>query len=311
MGTIDRRGGGPTVSVIIPVRDDLAGLRRCLAALDRQSFPRELMEIIVVDNGSRTPIDDVMVVTSGVTVIREARPGSYAARNTGVSVARGELLAFTDADCMPSVDWLANGVAFMSAHTDCGLMAGRIDVRSRRSQPSIAEQYEVATAFRQEIYAADHFAATANAWVRRTTFAHVGGFAAGLTSGGDAEFGKRVHAAGIAVCYGDDVRVAHPARTLRPLLAKQARVGAGLRDRHAIAPPKRRVVIRLAIVRLLPYVAAAKVVRRLPPSTDALRRLRVMALALAVRQLYFWSYLLHRPGPVDRPPDEGRPSSPP
>lgn len=291
--------GPPLVTVIVPVRDDADGLHRCLTALLEQSYPQGRVEIIVVDDGSRRPVAPVVAAFPGVRIVVRAGGGSYAARNAGLAAARGRILAFTDADCTPRHDWIARGVAFLATHPDCGLVAGHVDVTTG-DPPDIAERYEQVTAFRQEQYATvDRFAATANAWVRREVIEQVGGFDDRLASGGDAEFGMRVAAAGFDVCYAGDVRVAHPARSLRALIGKQRRVGAGLRDRHASQPPATRARVRMVTTRLLPWVAALRIARRQGAATDATTRLRLFALALAVRQLYLWSYLLHRPRPME------------
>src|SRR5688572_5665963 len=96
----------PVVSVIIAVWNSPCQIRQCLAALERQTLPRDQFEILVVDNGSTDDTAAVAHAVPGVTVIEEARPGSYAARNRGLVAARGEYVAFTDADCLPAPDWL-------------------------------------------------------------------------------------------------------------------------------------------------------------------------------------------------------------
>src|SRR5262245_46024865 len=101
----------PFVSVIIPVYNNPDGLRRCLHALEAQTYPKSRYEIIVVDNGSDTPPADMVRAFDRVTLLEEAVPSSYAARNRGLAQARGEVIAFTDSDCIPAPDWLAHGVA--------------------------------------------------------------------------------------------------------------------------------------------------------------------------------------------------------
>lgn len=64
------------------------------------------------DNGSHVDIAQICERFDGrVVCVREARPGSYAARNAGLHVARGDVYAFTDADCIPTPDWLTTGLA--------------------------------------------------------------------------------------------------------------------------------------------------------------------------------------------------------
>ncbi|MBM7504551.1 glycosyltransferase family 2 protein [Agromyces aurantiacus] len=93
----------PTVSVVIPVRDDEELLRRCLTALAAQR--RAPDEIVVVDNGSTDGSADV-ASAAGARVVAEPEPGIPAASARGFDEARGEVIARLDADCVPPADWI-------------------------------------------------------------------------------------------------------------------------------------------------------------------------------------------------------------
>lgn len=95
------------VSVIVPAKDAAADLPGCIQAIRRQQgleFGQDY-ELIVVDDGSS---DDTAAVAQacGAQVISQPNGGPASARNTGVRHARGELVAFTDADCIPTPTWL-------------------------------------------------------------------------------------------------------------------------------------------------------------------------------------------------------------
>jgi GT2 family glycosyltransferase len=219
----------PFVSVIIPVRDDTPRLLTCLDALERQIYPRSAFEVIVVDNGSSQPVSERLGERSGTRVVVETRVGSYAARNRGASVAAGEILAFTDSDCLPDAAWLERGVAELTKRPDRHV-AGAIRVFPRDpGKPTAVELYEVLFAFPQQRFVeVFHFGATANLFVSRTHFDQVGGFRDELKSGGDYEFGTRLHAAGVPAIYCDHAAVDHPARhSWRHLREKIIRVTAG------------------------------------------------------------------------------------
>ncbi|MBO1348747.1 MAG: glycosyltransferase family 2 protein [Hormoscilla sp. GUM202] len=98
------------VSVIIPVYNDAEPLRTCLECLENQTYPKESYEVIVVDNASQSDTASVVNEFSQAMITYEKKPGSYAARNKGISVAKGEIIAFTDADCIPAADWIEKGV---------------------------------------------------------------------------------------------------------------------------------------------------------------------------------------------------------
>ncbi len=223
----------PFVSVIIPVLDDQPRLDRCLAALAAQSYPGDRFEVVVVDNGSDPPIQ---VPPGRARVVVDPRPGSYAARNTGVQAARGTVLAFTDADCLPEPEWLERGVARLRAVPRCGLVGGAIELFPRdQDRPTAAELCELMTGFPQQRFVErDRFGATANVFTTREVVDQVGGFDPSLMSAGDVDFGTRVHAAGYRIVYGPDARVRHPARSsMRTLLQKVVRVEVGLRELEA------------------------------------------------------------------------------
>ncbi|MBT5874850.1 MAG: glycosyltransferase [Candidatus Latescibacteria bacterium] len=98
-------------SVIIPTCNRPDQLSESLKSLELQSYPKEKMEVIVVDDGSDTSPE---LIISGVAsrlnarLITQRNGGPAAARNTGAAQAKGQILVFTDDDCMPEPNWLEN-----------------------------------------------------------------------------------------------------------------------------------------------------------------------------------------------------------
>jgi glycosyltransferase involved in cell wall biosynthesis len=219
----------PRVSVIIPVRNDAARLRRCLEALGRQSL-REPFEILVVDNDSSDHPSRCVADHPRARLLFEPRSSSYAARNSAIAAARGDILAFTDADCIPAPDWLQRGVRSTLEAGNSAFVGGRIQVFAHDPQrPTAAELYELMHAFPQRAYVQRHsFSATANLFAKRDVFERVGPFDAELVSSGDFEWGQRARAAGIDAHYADDVLVTHPARmSIHELRGKVRRLHVG------------------------------------------------------------------------------------
>jgi glycosyltransferase involved in cell wall biosynthesis len=102
------RGVPSLVSIVVPTRNRAQLLPGLLAALDRQEYPS--YEVLVVDDASDddTPAILARWQRDGRRAIRlERAGGSYAARNAGWRAARGEIIAFTDDDCLPSPGWLS------------------------------------------------------------------------------------------------------------------------------------------------------------------------------------------------------------
>ncbi|MFN2138565.1 MAG: sugar transferase [Candidatus Promineifilaceae bacterium] len=94
-------------SVIIPAYNAAQTLGRCLAALREQTYGGAF-EVIVVDDCSSDGTAAVVEAEPGVLLIRhEQRRGAAAARNSGIEAAAGDITCFTDADCAPERDWIA------------------------------------------------------------------------------------------------------------------------------------------------------------------------------------------------------------
>jgi glycosyltransferase involved in cell wall biosynthesis len=216
----------PVVSVVVPVRNGADGIGQCLDALamQRDAPPYEL---IVVDNGSTDGTADlVRRHPCGAQVVAEPRPGSYAARNAGIAVAAGRVIAFTDADCRPEPNWLAAAVAAIDGGAD--LVGGRVTM-TRSDAPSVVERYDSAVYLRQEDLVTQHgWAVTANLVVRRAVLDEVGWFDAVLPSGGDREFCLRATAGGHRLVYVPEAGVLHQPRThLREVWRVNRRIGSG------------------------------------------------------------------------------------
>jgi GT2 family glycosyltransferase len=99
----------PFCSIVIPTYSRPRQLAACLRALANIEYPQDRFEVIVVDDGSEDS-QEATAASLGdsldVTYLRQRHAGPAAARNTGARQARGDLLAFTDDDCVPDRDWL-------------------------------------------------------------------------------------------------------------------------------------------------------------------------------------------------------------
>lgn len=123
----------PTVSVVIPVRDDAVPLAACLEALGRQERPAD--EIVVVDNASRDGSGDV-ARAAGARVEFCGERGIPAAASAGYDAATGDLILRLDADSLPAPGWIAHMTAALSDPDVDAVTAGAVfhdgPPRSRR-----------------------------------------------------------------------------------------------------------------------------------------------------------------------------------
>jgi GT2 family glycosyltransferase len=114
----------PFFSIVIPTYNRPAHLAVCLQACARLDYPRDCFEVIAVDDGGTTPLDEVVARFDSVLklkLLRQENAGPAAARNRGASEARGEFLAFTDDDCSPDPKWLQALAAQFFASPDCAV----------------------------------------------------------------------------------------------------------------------------------------------------------------------------------------------
>ncbi len=289
----------PFVSVIIPTFKDSEALAVCLQALHQQTYPREQYEIIVVNNCPAEPLPPSLPLSANTLVEAEWKKGSYAARNRGIQVAKGQVLAFTDADCIPAPDWLASGIqALNQSHRSCDLLAGNIEI----SVPPLVdctafELYELVQAFDQEQYVCrDRYGATANLFVARRVFDAVGLFSEELQSGGDFEWGRRATRQGFSLLYAPQVRITHPARkSLDEMIKKTRRIikGHNTLMRRDLYPSSRFVLAFFADL-LFPYRSIPSIFsnRRLSQFSLKLRVSFVSVLIRYIRAFYRFKFTL-------------------
>jgi glycosyltransferase involved in cell wall biosynthesis len=214
------------VSVVIPTRNRADSLRRTLDALSAQSYPH--FEIIVVDDASTDDTRELLNAWAGGRreVFHQVLPhGSYAARNRGWRAARGEVIAFTDDDCLPDRDWLSN------------LTAPLDDASAIASQGmTVASPGEI-TPFTHQIEQRRGGPPyrTCNIAYRRETLATLGGFDESLRWYADNILGLRAARLG-PVSFASKAVVHHPprARNWRDVDDWRARFAADAAYRNAL-----------------------------------------------------------------------------
>ncbi|MGJ8682617.1 glycosyltransferase [Paraglaciecola sp.] len=213
----------PLVSVVMPVFNDYTRLDKCLQAISQQSYKGEI-EVIVADNNS-TQFDDAIIEKhSNVTKIIETKPGSYAARNKAIPLLNGKIIAFTDSDCIPDLDWIENGVTLLQ-NKQYSLIAGNVEIffEGPSRKPNWVEIFESILAFPQKENAALGRSVTANLMITADALSAVGQFEEDTYSGADYQFTRRATSQGFKITFGDNVTVKHPARDSIGQIRKKAR----------------------------------------------------------------------------------------
>lgn len=222
----------PPVTVIVPVYNDVERLQLCTLQLAKQDYPGTI-EVIVVDNNSNSDQRPALPPgDSRFRLIREVKKGSYAARNAGLKLMSGAIVAFTDADCLPHPDWISSAVDRLQGPDAPDAVGGAINLvyRSGALPSTGPELYESIHGFDQRQFVESfHFAATANLVTTRAMMEKVGPFNDELQSGGDDDWGRRLGIAGGRLVYSDTAVVDHPSRpTWSELTTKSIRVARGM-----------------------------------------------------------------------------------
>ena len=225
----------PSVSIIIPTYNDWQRLSLCLVALQKQSYPLEKYEIVVVNNNPKDHIPEGFFKPVNCTIITEGKSGSYAARNAALALAKGEYIGFTDSDCIPDENWVKNAVDTFLQDNTIQRIGGRINIFPKiAGSYNSVELYETVFAFQQDVYVREYnTCVTGNLFTKRSAFDTIGTFNDNLMSGGDFEWGNRATNGNLKIVFGNNVIVNHPARyKFEEVAQKSRRVAGGHYNTH-------------------------------------------------------------------------------
>lgn len=217
----------PLATVVVPAHNAAATLGDCLRALLHQTFPREAYEILVVDDGSTDNTAEVARAL-GVRVLSQPHRGAAAARNLGACHARGGILCFTDADCRPAQDWLAE--LLLPFQADPEVAGARGVYRSEQQEPlARLVQWEYEDRYRRtEVFPRIDFVDTYSAAYRTDLFLAQGGFDESFPGASveDQEFSFRLAEQGCRLVFQPRAVVYHRhASTWWAYARKKFRIG--------------------------------------------------------------------------------------
>jgi cellulose synthase/poly-beta-1,6-N-acetylglucosamine synthase-like glycosyltransferase len=224
----------PSVSVIVPVLNGEATIEPLLQSLLDIHYPKAKIEIVIVD-GMSTDGTRNITAKYPVRFLVEKRRGPNAARNTGTKHALGEIIAFTDSDCIVPKDWIKKTVSnFRDPRIGCvgGDVKGFNDnFFSRYADESIFPVIRTCNK-RKELISTGSFAGCpvgCNMSLRRRVLACVGGFDENIQYGFEEdELVERVCKAGYRIVLDPQVLVWHTHRTtLKGLLKQTFKYGKG------------------------------------------------------------------------------------
>ena len=242
----------PFFSIIIPTYNRPDQLTACLQALTLLDYPPTRFEVIIVDDGSPVSLEPVvneLAENINIKLIRQTNAGPATARNFGATQARGELLVFTDDDCLPATDWLRAFAQQVIAHPN-SLIGGHTINALPNTRFSTASQTLVSYLY--DYYGANNkessFFTSNNLAVLRTEFQALGGFDTNfpLAAGEDRDFCIRWSEAGKQMVYAPRALVYHThAMTLRSFWRQHFNYGRGAFNFHRQRAHRNREPIRI------------------------------------------------------------------
>ena len=198
----------PRVSVIVPVYNAERTLEDCIDSLLELDYPKDNRELILVDNASTDGTAEILRQSAGESrILFEGRKGSAAARNRGLVNARGDVVAFTDSDCVVDKDWLRKIVVPLQDDR-VGIVGGRI--LAKRPCNKIEE-------FGEAIHDHDKaineykppYVITMNWASRRSVLNEVGLFDERFIRGQDVDLSWRIFQKGYKIIYEPGAVVHH------------------------------------------------------------------------------------------------------
>jgi GT2 family glycosyltransferase len=225
----------PFFSIVVPTYERPAQLSLCLQALARLDYPAEKFEVVVVDDGTANPPNDISrQFPASLQILRHDRTGPAGARNFGSLHARGEFLAFTDDDCQPDPRWLRELAPYCAANPD-RIIGGRTinalpqNPYSETSQAIIDAVYSHFNPDPDDacFFASNNFAVSAE------LFRQMNGFAERFATSEDREICARWRSAGRKLSYAPKAIVHHAHDlSLRSLWRQHFGYGRGARRFH-------------------------------------------------------------------------------
>jgi len=219
----------PRMSVVVPTRHRPAALQRCVAALRDQEPPEGGFEIVVVDDGDGLP-----ELPSDVLTLRGGGDGPAAARNLGAGAAGGEVIAFTDDDCVPSSRWLLELDAGVRRRgTNVGVAGVTVN---GLPDNAFAAASQLVLEASHEHFSADgepRFAASCNLALPAAEFRALGGFDRSLRHAEDRDLCMRWLASGRRLLWAPRAEVIHQrGMDLTDFARQQAGYGRGAYALH-------------------------------------------------------------------------------
>jgi len=234
------------LSIITPMYNSEQYIGRMIQSLMNLDYPRDQIEIIIIDNGSDD--DSVLIVQKmGIkcTVMKGASISQM--RNAGASMASGKVLGFVDSDCLVDRDWAQKAISYIS--DDVGIVGGYYGLGD--SPGWIEKTWH---SLKKDIVGEVSFVSAGNMVIKAKLFSKMGGFDESIETGEDWDFCQRVIRAGYRVVNNPLLNVKHLGnfKSLIGIIKKERWYGRGmfgvLKGRKATKPLVVSILFLILIV---------------------------------------------------------------
>lgn len=197
---------GHFVSIVIPTKNAESVIGECLAAIQNLNTPTDKYEVIVVDNNSADrSIEIVKQFNVAIVEVNSEKVNVSGSRNIGVKQSKGDILAFLDADCIVSKDWLNNALINFKCEETC--VAG-YKYKIPENSTLAAKSWDIIFANRGTGGKVEWIPA-GNMFILKRCFESVGGFAEGLVTNEDVELCYRLKEKGYQILSDPKIQVTH------------------------------------------------------------------------------------------------------
>lgn len=199
----------PSVTIIIPVLNGESIIGKCLRAIEKQTYKGKI-QTVVINDGSTDNTSQVVQQFSGVKLIEQENRGRAAARNRGISESTGDIIVFTDSDCIPDTHWLEKLIERLLEKENRGVISGSITIPEDANLWQLIDHQAWAHSTGPEDPAGPTlFGSTANMCIFRQVFNQVDGFDNKLLGSEDSDLTLRVHKAGYENFFDPSAMIEH------------------------------------------------------------------------------------------------------
>ena len=216
----------PPISIIIPVKNR-PDIRDCLKSLELLDYPKDKIEVIVVDDGSTDSTAQVIQTFKIKAIHLTHTIGASACRNLAVKEAKGELIGFIDSDCVAHPNWLKELVPYFE-EKKVGIVGGYVSNFYYRSALDRYEDTKSSLNMGRHPFGAEDgkssttYVPSCNLIIRKKAFLEAGGFQEDLNVGEDVDLCWRVRKLGYHLLYLPQGEVKHKHRNdVMPMLKRR------------------------------------------------------------------------------------------